>query len=384
MERGLTGKWLPQSVQGRDFEAFIPEALPPVPPIQWDNDLVIALAGAMASVGRLDGVTRLLPDIHFFIYSYVRKEAVLSSQIEGTQSSLSDLLMFENNVAPGVPVDDVSEVLRYVQALEMGIRRINLGEPISLELLLDLHRTLLSTGRGANKDPGEVRQIQNWIGGQAPDRAMFVPPPPEELSNCLQQLLSYWKNSTDNTLIKAALIHLQFETIHPFRDGNGRIGRLLITLLLCQERVIAQPMVYLSLYLKENRHEYYEKLQSVRIKGNWEDWILFFLKGLTEVTESALEVTKQIQLLFENDHNLIREKGGRKSGGMSELYRAAQESPILTISKAEKILKYSVSKPTLYSAASELVKIGILKPLKLDGSGAQAYVYEKYISALLS
>lgn len=382
MKRDLTGKWLPQSVQGRDYEAFLPAVLPPNPAIQWDTNLVTTLATAMANVARLDGAARLLPDLHFFIYSYVRKEAVLSSQIEGTQSSLSDLLMFETDAAPGVPIDDVSEVLRYVQALEMGIERILAGEQISIAMILDMHKTLLSTGRGANKDPGKVRETQNWIGGQTPDRAMFVPPPPEEVANCVNQLLEYWTTSSDNALIKAALIHLQFETIHPFRDGNGRIGRLLITLLLCQEKMIAEPMVYLSLYFKENRQEYYEKLQSVRIKGDWEEWILFFLKGISHVTESAFTVTQKIQALFEHDQQLIRERGGRKSGGMSELYRAVQESPIITIPKAEKILKNRVSKPTLYSAATELVKLGILTPLDMDRTGTQAYAYDKYISLL--
>lgn len=382
MERGLTGKWLPQSDLGRDYEAFVPVVLPPNPPIQWTTSLVTALATAMANVARLDGAARLLPDLHFFIYSYVRKEAVLSSQIEGTQSSLSDLLMFETDAAPGVPIDDVSEVLRYVQALEMGIKRILAGEQISMGMILDMHQTLLSTGRGANKEPGKIRETQNWIGGLTPDRAMFVPPPPEEVKNCINQLLNYWTTSSDNALIKAALIHLQFETIHPFRDGNGRIGRLLITLLLCQEKMIAEPMVYLSLYFKENRQEYYEKLQSVRIKGDWEEWILFFLGGISHVTESAFTVTQKIQSLFEHDLQIIRERGGRKSGGMSELYRAVQESPIITIPKAEKILKNSVSKPTLYSAAIELVKLGILNPLKLDSTGTQAYAYDKYISLL--
>lgn len=382
MIRGSTGTWLPQAVQGRDYDAFVPADLPPKPPLQWNTEIVNSLAAAMANVARLDGAARLLPDLHFFIYSYVRKEAVLSSQIEGTQSSLSDLLMFESSAFPGVPIDDVGEVVRYVQALELGIKRILAGESISLELLLDMHRTLLFSGRGASKDPGKVRDIQNWIGGQTPDRARFVPPPPSELPKCLGKLLNYWKTSTDNTLIKAALIHLQFETIHPFRDGNGRMGRLLIPLLLCQEKMIAEPMVYLSLYLKEHREVYYEKLQSVRVQGDWEEWILFFLKGISEVTESAFDVTKKIQDLFESDQSLIRSKGGRKSGGMSELYRAIQSSPILTIPKAEKILQNSVSKPTLYSAATELVKLGILSPLVLDSSGTQAYAYDKYITLL--
>ncbi len=382
MQRGLTGKWIPQSSNGRDYEAFMPKLLPPNPAIQWNNEIVEALAKASGGVARLDGAARLLPELHLFIYSYIRKEAVLSSQIEGTQSSLSDLLMFESEAVPGVPIDDVNEVLRYVKAIESGIQRILAGESMSYSLLLDLHRILLSTGRGSDKDPGQIRTTQNWIGGPTPDRAKFVPPPPESVDSALNQLFEYWESSKDHTLIKAALIHLQFETIHPFRDGNGRIGRLLITLLMCQEALIAKPMVYLSLYLKENRDEYYSQLQAVRIHGDWESWLLFFLRGIADVTDTAFNVTKNIQTLFEKDIHLIRAKGGRKATGMQALYNAAQKSPILSIPKAEKILHHSISKPTLYTAATELVNLKILKPLNIDSSHTQLYAYQKYIDLL--
>ena len=382
MKRGLTGKWIPQSIQGRDYEAFLPNALPPTPTIEWSNQIVDALSKAIGSVARLDGAARLLPDLHLFIYSYIRKEAVLSSQIEGTQSSLSDLLMFETEAAPGVPLDDVTEVVRYVEAIDNGVKRILAGEDISLSFILDLHKTLLTTGRGSNKDPGKLRETQNWIGGASPDRAKFVPPPPERVSECLIELLTYWQQSKDHTLIKAALIHLQFETIHPFRDGNGRIGRLLITLLLCQEKLIAEPMVYLSLYFKANRDEYYEKLQSVRTNGNWEDWVVFFLKGITEVTESAFAMTQNIQNLFKTDLKIIRENGGRKLVGMLEVYRAAQESPIFTVPKAERLLHGSISRPTIYTATAELVKLGILSAIENESSDTKAYAYSKYIALL--
>lgn len=382
MERGRTGQWLAQSVEGRDYEAFLPNDLPPVPSLQWGSELLSELTSAIANVARLDGAARLLPDLNLFLYSYIRKEAVLSSQIEGTQSSLSDLLMFESDSAPGVPLDDVTEVSCYVQALNEGIKRIQMGEDISITLLLDLHKILLSSGRGNRKDPGMIRTVQNWIGGKTPDRAMFVPPPPDNVIPCIQSLISFWKTSKEHTLIKAAYIHSQFETIHPFRDGNGRIGRLLITLLICQEKLISQPMVYLSLFFKENREEYYSKLQSIRTHGTWEDWLIFFLKGISQVTGSAFELTQKIQHLFEGDTNLIREKGGRKAGGMLELYRALQQSPILSIPKAEKILKTRVSKPTLYNAANGLVGLGILSPLHIDTSGTQIYSYSRYVNLL--
>ena len=381
MERGLTGVWLPQSVEGRDYEAFLPKKLPPNPPLLWGAELIEKLSKAIENVARLDGAARLLPDLHLFLYTYIRKEAVLSSQIEGTQSSLSDILMLESDVAPGAPEDDAAEVLRYVKAVDEGIRRIHLGEKISLSMLLDLHRILLSTGRGSDKDPGLIRTKPNWIGEKTPDRALFVPPPPENIDMLLEDLVEYWTKSKDHTLVKAALAHVQFETIHPFRDGNGRIGRLLITLLLCQEKLIAEPLIYLSLFFKENREEYYNYLQSVRATGNWEAWLTFFLEGMSAVTDSTLSMTKKIQKLFDSDLKLIRAKGGRKSRCMLELYNAIQQIPVLTISHAGEILKNSISKPTLYAAAVELSKLGILE-VKLNKQNVQIHIYKKYLDLL--
>lgn len=381
MRRGKTGVWLPQSVNGRDYDSFLPNHLPPNPPISWSPELINLFTKAIENVSRLDGAARLIPDLHLFLYSYIRKEAVLSSQIEGTQSSLSDLLMLESDVAPGVPQDDTAEVLRYVKALNEGVQRIQSGEAISIKMLLDLHRILLSTGRGSDKDPGAMRINQNWIGGSTPDRARFVPPPPSEVTQLVEQLVDYWNRSQEHTLVKAALAHVQFETIHPFRDGNGRIGRLLITLLLCKEKIISEPMVYLSLFFKENRDEYYEHLQNIRSSGDWESWLSFFFEGIAQVTESAFTTTKKIQALFEEDINSIREKGGRKSRGMLELFRALQQSPVLTISHAEKILNGSISKPTLYTAATELAKLDVLE-MQLNTQNVQVFVYRRYIELL--
>lgn len=383
MKRGLTGKWLPQSVEGRDYESFLPDNIISNEHLKWSSELIRNLTTASESVARLDGAARLIHDLDLFIYGYVRKEAVLSSQIEGTQSSLSDLLMHESEVAPGVPLDDVEEVSSYVNALNEGIRRIRSGEHFSIQLLLDLHKILLSSGRGASKDPGKIREGQNWIGGKTPDRAIFVPPPPDKIVSCLEHLIDYCNNSQDHVLAKAALAHVQFETIHPFRDGNGRIGRLLITLLLCKEKIISEPLVYLSLFFKEHKLEYYDRLQSVRIDGDWEGWLTFFFKGCSDVTAAAFKLTDDIQTLFEKDLALIRERGGRKKAGMNELYRAFQKSPLLTIPRAAKILGSSVSKPTLYAAQHELISLGIIKPLAASDS-AQALVYREYFNLLVS
>lgn len=380
--RGSSGKKIYQSQDNREYESFLPDNLPPKPELRWSSELVTSLSSAVESVARLDGAARLLPDLDLFFYSYVRKEAVLSSQIEGTQSSLSDLLAYESDVNPGVPIDDVTEVSCYVKALEFGMKKIKKGEDISLNFLLGLHQVLLSSGRGKNKDPGKLRQSQNWIGGKSPNRAVFVPPPHNTIEPYLTDLINFWKTSKEHTLVKAALIHSQFETIHPFRDGNGRIGRLLITLLLCQERLISQPLVYLSLYLKENREEYYEKLQAVRTDCQWEEWLVFFLQGVDEVTKSAFTLTQKTQSLFEKHVELIQSKGGRKAGGMLQLYSAIQRSPIFTIPKAEKILKATISKPTLYKAVSELIKLDIVKEIQINKSGTQVYAYSGYIRLL--
>jgi Fic family protein len=381
MVRGITGVWLPQSVDGRDYDSFLPNQLPPNPPILWSQELFRKFTRALENVSRLDGAVRLLPNLNLFLYNYLRKEAVLSSQIEGTQSSLSDLLMLESEIAPGVPLDDAAEVLRYVLALSEGVRRIHSGEAISIQMILDLHRILLSTGRGFDKDPGLIRVKQNWIGGLTPDRARFVPPPPSEVIRLIEQLVTFWNQSQEHTLVKAALTHAQFETIHPFRDGNGRIGRLLITLLLCKEKIISEPMVYLSLYFKENRDDYYTHLQNTRTAGDWEAWLAFFFEGIAQVSESALETTKKIQSLFENDIKCIRENGGRKSRGMLELYHAIQQVPVVTISHAGQILKNSISKPTLYAAATELANLGVLET-QLNAQSVQVYIYRKYIELL--
>src|SRR5580658_5296661 len=291
------GKFHDSSVAGERVRAYIPNPLPPEPPLELEP-LYPLLDKANQALGRLDGSTALLPDTQLFIYLYLRKEAVLSSQIEGTQSSLSDLLQFESGMAKDESLDDVSETSNYVAAMEHGLKRLKEGFPISLRLLREIHGVLLRQGRGAERTPGEFRRSQNWIGGTRPGNAVFVPPPPEALAACLDAFEKYLYDDRPPLLIKLGLIHLQFETIHPFLDGNGRLGRLLLTLLLCESGVLREPMLYLSLYLKANRSRYYELLQKVRTEGAWEEWLQFFLEGVETTARQAAETAIALRQLF--------------------------------------------------------------------------------------
>ena len=276
MKRGLQGHYETVSTVGETVKAFIPEPLPPVPSLEITGDLQKKLNEAGFLLGKLDGSADLLPDVGIFLYMFIRKEAVLSSQIEGTQSSLSDLLLFELKEKPGVPLDDVQEVSNYVAAMTYGLKRLEEGFPLSLRLLREIHAELLAKGRGSGKNPGEFRHSQNWIGGTRPGNAFFVPPPPEEAVRCMGELEKFLHDEDIPLLIKAALSHIQFETIHPFLDGNGRVGRLLITLLLCNGGMLKQPLLYLSYYFKSHRQYYYDLLNSIRENGDWERWLDFF------------------------------------------------------------------------------------------------------------
>ena len=284
MRRGTTGKYSIRDYGGEQVRAFVPANLPPDPPLDLSGDLQQALESAHLALGRLDSITALLQEPALFIYAYVRREAVLSSQIEGTQSSFSDLVMFESDEAPGVPVDDVVEVSNYVAALDHGLERLRGGFPLSNRLIREIHHVLLSGGRGSEKSPGEFRTSQNWIGGSRPGNAVFVPPPPMEVADCMGALERFLHATEDGlpVLVRAGLAHVQFETIHPFLDGNGRVGRLLITLLLSSAGVLREPLLYLSLHLKQNRSAYYDLLDEVRRTGDWEAWLAFFLEGVRE------------------------------------------------------------------------------------------------------
>lgn len=329
-------------------------------------------------MGRLSGVTSLLPDPYLFLYSYIRKEAVLSSQIEGTQSTLSELLLFENDFVAGVPIADVQEVSSYVAAVNHGLKRLCEGFPLSMRLLREIHGVLLAKGRGAEKQPGEYRRSQNWIGGSRPGNALFVPPPPEHLGECLGSLEKYLHDATTPSLIRAALAHVQFETIHPFLDGNGRIGRLLITLLLCHDDVLPAPMLYLSLYLKQKRATYYELLQRVRETGDWELWLNFFLQGIAETAEQAAETVGQLLRLFEVDRLRIY-KLGRSAGSAPRVHEFLQKQPVASSVRLAREL--ALSKPTTNAALMQLVQLGIITEI----TGQQrnrVFAYKDYLRIL--
>ena len=288
MRRGEIGSYEETSIGGERVRTFVPAPLPPKP--------VLVLESAALALGRLDGVATLLPDETLFLYTYVRKEAVLSSQIEGTQSSLSDLLLFELDEALGAPLDDVIEVSNYVAALEHGLRRLREGFPLYNRLIREIHEVLLRRGRGSDKDPGEFRRSQNWIGGTRPGNATYVPPPRTAVSDCMTAFEHFLHAEEDGlpVLLRAGLARVQFETIHPFLDGNGRVGRLLITLLLCQAGVLRQPLLYLSLYFKQHRNTYYDLLNHVRHTGDWEAWLAFFLEGVKLTAEGAVSTAQRL------------------------------------------------------------------------------------------
>lgn len=367
---------------GEAFFSFHPKPLPPNPPLEIDSDAQELLDRANQALGRLDGITLLLPDPDQFLYSYIRKEAVLSSQIEGTQSSLSDLLLFEHDEAPGVPVGDAHETFNYIRAMNHGIARMRDGFPLTLRLLKEVHGLLLESGRGAERAPGEFRSSQNWIGGTRPGNARYVPPPAHEVLPAMGALEKFLHNDPVKTpiLVKAALAHAQFETIHPFLDGNGRVGRLLITLLLCAEeqQVMSRPLLYLSLYLKRNRDEYYTHLQRIRTHGEWEEWLRFFLEGVNEVAGSATDTTRRLLALVEEDRRAIHVLG-RASGSALRLHELAIGQVVFRIPEAAR--KLSLSEVTVATTAAHLERLGIAREVT-GRSRNKLFAYGKYLAVL--
>jgi Fic family protein len=373
------GTYISTTTAGETVRAFLPPPLPPEPGVDLTG-LFQQLDRANQALGRLDGLTTLLPDTRLFLYLYVRKEALLSSQIEGTKSSFSDLLLFENEAAPGVPIDDVEEVSNYVAAMQHGLRRINGGFPLSLRLIREIHGILLRGGRGANKTPGEFRRSQNWIGGSRPGNAAFVPPPPERMMECLDLFEHFLHDEKHKlpALVEAGLIHVQFETIHPFLDGNGRLGRLLITLLLCAKGILREPLLYLSLYFKAHRQRYYDLLQRVRTEGVWEEWIEFFLEGTETTARQAADTAVQILHLFESDRKKIRAMG-RKAASSLAVHEYLQAHPLTKIGPAARELKLSI--PTVTSALETLTKLKIVK----ESTGKRRdrlFAYPRYLHIL--
>jgi Fic family protein len=364
---------------GEAVRAYVPIPLPPVPPVDLTSHQA-ALELANQSVGRLDGIASVLPDPALFLYIYIRKEALLSSQIEGTQSSLSDLLLFEAEEAPGVPIDDTREVSNYVAAMNHGLRRLREDFPLSLRLIREIHATLLAKGRGEDKDPGEFRRSQNWIGGSRPGNALFVPPPPHLVMDCLGALDSFIHADTPDLplLVKAALAHVQFETIHPFLDGNGRLGRLLITFMLCERGVLREPLLYLSLFFKQNRQAYYEHLQAVRERGEWEAWLHFFLRGVTETARQGTQTAQSLLRLFTADHARV-EALGRPAATALRVHSFLQQRALTTIPDASRRL--GLSQPTVTSALAHLRTLGIVRETTGRQRG-KVFVYGTFLDLL--
>ncbi len=380
MKRTLQGHYENSTTAGETVRAFVPAPLPPQPAIEWTPELRSAFDQALLALGRLDSVSTLLPDTALFLYMYVRKEAVLSSMIEGTQSSLSDLLLFELDQEPGVPLDDVREVSNYVAALEHGLRRLAEGFPLSLRLLKEIHGVLLAKGRGAAQSPGEFRRSQNWIGGTRPGNAAFVPPPAERVLECMGQLELFLHDQPEPTpvLLKAALAHVQFETIHPFLDGNGRLGRLLITLLLCEQQVLRAPMLYLSLYLKTHRQYYYELLNGVRLTGDWEAWLAFFAEAVIATASQAVETARQLHALAQTDRAQIAGLG-RAAASALQIHQSLLAQPIATASRL--VEQTGLTAATVYKSLAHLERLGIV----LERTGQQrnrVFSYGRYVELM--
>ena len=380
MHRGRTGRYEVTVTGGERVKAFVPTPLPPRPPLAMDGPLRPVLEAAAMSLGRLDGISALLTDRTLFMYVYIRKEAVLSSQIEGTQSSLSDLLLYEVEEAPGVPVDDVVEASNYVAAMEHGLARLEGGFPLSNRLIREIHGVLLSRGRGSNKDPGEFRRSQNWIGGTRPGNAHFLPPPHTIVQDCMGDLERFLHDGDDGlpTLVRIALAHVQFETVHPFLDGNGRVGRLLVPLLLLHHGVLKEPLLYLSLYLKQHKSTYYRLLDQVRETGDWEAWVEFFLEGIRVTAEGVVNTTKRLLDLFATHRSAI-ERSGRRAGSALRVYAALRDSPVLSITAASERAHLS------FSGASSAMQLLVDRGIAREITGRQRdrlFVYDEYVAVL--
>jgi Fic family protein len=375
-----TGRYVTVSTRDEPFKAFVPDALPPRPPIVMDSTLERLHGEAQLALGRLDGIVSLLPAPEQFLYAYVRKEAVASSQIEGTQSSLSDLLAYEITAAPGIPVEDVREVSDCVAAYEHADKRMTGGFPLSLRLICEAHEKLLTSGRGKDQSPGQFRRSQNWIGGSRPGNARFVPPPADEVIDCMGALEKFLHDDPVKTppLIKAALAHVQFETIHPFLDGNGRVGRLLIPLILRQEGVLKYPLLHLSLFFKEHRARYYELLQEVRLKGHWESWLDYFFQGVRDIAERTASDIHQALALFEKDRIRISQIG-RSARSCLLIHERMKAQPMTSIAALS--LATELTPTTTGASLAKLAKMGVVKETTGSRYG-RLYAYDGYLKIL--
>ena len=372
------GRFVKTPAAGEIVRAFVPPALPPAPPIDA-LALLNRLSLAERALGRLDGITMLLPRQELFLYMYVRKEAVLSSQIEGTQSTLADLLRFETEAQAGQPFDDIREVSNYVDAVMYGLERLQ-SLPLSLRLIREMHARLSKSGRGGTKSPGKFRRSQNWIGGTRPGNALFVPPPISELDACLDALERFMHEETSQlpALIKAGLLHVQFETIHPFLDGNGRMGRLLVTLFLCVNDVLRKPLLYLSLYLKTHRADYYRLLQEVREHGAWEAWLEFFLAGVADTANQAFDAATRIVELFKEDRERIM-AASERAGSALRVYDLFQQNPYLIANRL--VERTGLSAPTVNAALAYLERLGVIEEVT-GRRRSRVFGYRRYLAIL--
>jgi Fic family protein len=373
------GRYIETSVGGERLRAFVPPPLPPDPALDLSGKLTL-FDGARGAIGRLDGATAVLPSTELFLFMYVRKEALLSSQIEGTQSTLTDLLLFEIDEIPAAPIEDVTEVSNYVAAMRYGLDQLRSGFPLSLRLIRDMHGILLRSGRGASHQPGEFRRSQNWIGGTRPGNALFVPPPVHELMSCLDSFEKFLHARDDDlpTLMRAGLAHVQFETIHPFLDGNGRLGRLLITLMLCEAGLLREPVLYLSLHFKSHRSEYYRLLQEVREQGAWEPWMEFFLSGVRETANQAATTASEIVEIFRQDRRDI-ETLGRQAASALRVHEFLQRQPIIRVDTVCR--GTGMTPPTVGKALTHLTVLGIVKELT-GRRRNRVFSYARYFAAL--
>lgn len=372
------GRFVETVAHGETVRAYVPPPLPPDPPIDV-LALLPRLSAAERALGRLDGITALLPQPELLLYMYVRKEAVLSSQIEGTQSSLSDLLRFETEVGAGQPLDDVREVSNYVDAMMYGLDRLR-ELPLSLRLIREMHERLLRDGRGGTKNPGEFRRSLNWIGGTRPGNALFVPPPVNELTVGLDAFERFLHEDAAPLppLLKAGLLHVQFETLHPFLDGNGRVGRLLITLYLCDRGVLRTPLLYLSLHLKSRRADYYRLLQEVREAGAWEAWLEFFLDGVADTANQAFDTAVRIAARLKADRDRIAAESDR-AGSSLRVHELLQRTPFAT--GPALTARTGLSAPTVNAALDDLSRLGIVEEITGRRRG-RVFAYRPYLSIL--
>jgi len=376
MLRKKTGHTEIVSVQNERVEAYIPYPLPPEPAVDMSGELQKLFDQAHISLGKLDAINEIVPNTELFLYMYVRKEAVLSSQIEGTQSSLSDLLTHEVGEAVPVPQDDVAEVSNYIAALNHGLERMQKDDfPLSLRLLKEMHAILLRSGRGQNLAPGEYRRTQNWVGGTRPGNAVFIPPPHTHLMDLMGDLEKFLHDEDTPSLLKAALAHLQFETIHPHLDGNGRLGRLMITLLLCAEGLLKQPSLYLSLYFKTYRQQYYDTLDVVRRKGDWEAWLAFFAEAVVKTADQAVLTAKELQTMFARDEATIDSLGKAKKTAKA-IHDALLAQPISTPSSL--VEATGKTHATVSNSLRLLEEKGIVKEVS-GRKRNRVYAYSEYI-----